>query len=271
MRRGADKRPMPCATALSAVLPYRLGSCGVPTPTKPPTLRACAVCGEQFKVAGRGRRKKTCSDDCHLKRLRAKDRTRQATFTWQTVRTCIWCFKDFMPGTHCDLLCSKQCKQGRMNQQKRFTCMDRCELPLCKCGRPATPPKEKRHRQKSLGRSKTCDRCRAQKLREADLGRGQHKSSFRRSVVKNGEKIRTNDLVARDGFDCQICNIVIDWAKRRERKWWPSLDHVIPISKGGQHTLDNTRMVHLGCNMKKGARLEEYAEASDWSRTRQAS
>lgn len=261
---------MPCAAALSAVLPYRLGSFGVPTKTKPPTLRACVVCGEQFEIVGRGRKRKTCSADCGQYLRRAKDLIGRPRFTWKTIRVCVWCFNEFMPGTHKDLLCSKQCKQGRAVHKIRFDLMDRCKLPLCKCGRAATPPKEKRHRQSSLGRSKTCDRCRAQKVREADLGRGQHKSSFRRSVVKNGEKIRTNDLVARDGFDCQICNIVIDWAKRRERKWWPSLDHVIPISKGGPHTLNNTRMVHLGCNMKKGARLEEYAEASDWSRPRQA-
>ena len=158
-----------------------------------------------------------------------------------------------------------------MTQQKRFDLLDRCELPLCKCGRPATPPKEKRHRQPSLGRSKTCDRCRKQKQREADLGRGQHKSLLRRAVVKNGEKVLTIDLVTRDGFDCQICGVVIDWAKRQGRKWGPSIDHIVPISKGGLHTLDNTRMVHLVCNIRKGARLEEYAEASDWSRTRQAS
>ena len=264
---------MPCAKALSAVLPYRLGSCRVVTPIKPPSWNLCQTCGMSFESVGRTRRKKYCSDKC-LNRRGRKDKTTSITkerFVWKVPRTCVWCFNEFMPGTHSDLLCSRQCKQGRAVHKVRFDLMDRCELPLCKCGRPATPPKWKRHRQKSLGRSKTCDRCRAQKLREADLGRGQHKSSFRRSVVKNGEKIRTNDLVARDGFDCQICNIVIDWAKRRERKWWPSLDHVIPISKGGQHTLDNTRMVHLGCNMKKGARLEEYAEASDWSRTRQAS
>jgi 5-methylcytosine-specific restriction endonuclease McrA len=93
---------------------------------------------------------------------------------------------------------------------------------------------------------------------------------LRRSVIKNGERIRTIDLVTRDGFDCQICNVVIDWAKRRERRWWASLDHIVPIKKGGQHTTKNCRMVHIGCNSRKGARLEEYAEASDWSRTRQA-
>ncbi len=176
-----------------------------------------------------------------------------------------------MPRTNSDLLCSKECKQGRAVHQTRFDLLDRCDMPLCKCGRIATPPKEKRHRQKSLGRSKMCLICRDADRRERDRGRGSHKGLLRRQVVKNGEKIRINDLVTRDGFDCQICNVVIDWAKRGKRKGWPSLDHVIPISKGGLHTLDNTRMVHIGCNSKKSARLEVYAETSDWSWARQAS
>lgn len=261
---------MPCAGRLSAVLPYRLGSCGVPRQTKPPTGRACAVCGEQFELVDRGRRQKTCSARCHQYRRNAKKRKRLPRFHWKTVRVCVWCFNQFMPGTHKDLLCSKQCAQGRAVHKVRFDLVDRCELPLCKCGRAATPPKEKRHRQVSLGRSKTCNRCRLEKQRQSDLGRGQHKALLRRSVIKNGERIQTIDLVTRDGFDCQICNVVIDWAKRRGRNWGPSIDHIIPISKGGLHTFENTRMVHLVCNIRKGARLEEYAEASDGRGPRQA-
>jgi 5-methylcytosine-specific restriction endonuclease McrA len=95
-----------------------------------------------------------------------------------------------------------------------------------------------------------------------------HKAELRRQVVKNGEKVKVNDLVARDGFDCQICFDVIDWAKRRERRWWASLDHIVPIKKGGLHTTENCRMVHIGCNSRKGARLEVYAKAEDWGRAR---
>jgi 5-methylcytosine-specific restriction endonuclease McrA len=30
-----------------------------------------------------------------------------------------------------------------------------------------------------------------------------------------------------------------------------SIDHVVPISKGGKHTWANTKLAHLGCNAKK--------------------
>lgn len=38
---------------------------------------------------------------------------------------------------------------------------------------------------------------------------------------------------------------------------YPSIDHVIPVSKGGLHRWDNVRLAHLRCNMRKRDRLPE--------------
>jgi len=38
-----------------------------------------------------------------------------------------------------------------------------------------------------------------------------------------------------------------------------SLDHRIPISRGGEHSRANAQTSHLGCNVRKGARLMEGA------------
>lgn len=56
------------------------------------------------------------------------------------------------------------------------------------------------------------------------------------------------DVLERDGMICHICKGEI-----------PSLDdlhfdHVIPISKGGTHDLDNIRPAHALCNRHKAAR-----------------
>jgi 5-methylcytosine-specific restriction endonuclease McrA len=39
-----------------------------------------------------------------------------------------------------------------------------------------------------------------------------------------------------------------------EEGWelYPHLDHVIPLSKGGNDTPDNVRTTHAKCNMAKG-------------------
>jgi 5-methylcytosine-specific restriction endonuclease McrA len=41
---------------------------------------------------------------------------------------------------------------------------------------------------------------------------------------------------------------------------WPdpmseSLDHIRPISKGGRHNYENVQLMHLRCNMRKGASI----------------
>ena len=33
---------------------------------------------------------------------------------------------------------------------------------------------------------------------------------------------------------------------------YPSIDHVIPISRGGEHSWGNVRLAHRSCNSKKG-------------------
>ena len=35
---------------------------------------------------------------------------------------------------------------------------------------------------------------------------------------------------------------------------YPSMDHIIPLVKGGYHTWDNVQLVCRGCNNKKGAK-----------------
>jgi 5-methylcytosine-specific restriction endonuclease McrA len=49
------------------------------------------------------------------------------------------------------------------------------------------------------------------------------------------------------------------------------MDHIVPISKGGTHTLDNVQMAHRFCNLSKGNRSINHAKTHDWCRPRQAS
>lgn len=49
---------------------------------------------------------------------------------------------------------------------------------------------------------------------------------------------------------CYLCFAYVPYAES-------SCDHIIPISRGGLHVEDNVAMVHLPCNVSKGARLPE--------------
>lgn len=68
----------------------------------------------------------------------------------------------------------------------------------------------------------------------------------------DAERFTLADVIARDGWRCGICGRKVDpKATGRNRK---SLDHVVPISLGGPHTLANAQLAHFGCNAAKGAR-----------------
>ena len=171
----------------------------------------------------------------------------------QNLHECCWCFSYFERSSN-GKYCGDVCRRSAQTHQARFGHVNFSTMPLCSCGRIATPPKEKRHYRKSLGRSKLCQFCRAEKQKQSDINRASKKYQFRKEVLKRGERIEIDNLVIRDGFDCQICDEPIDWSRCKAKKLWPSLDHIIPISKGGEHIYDNCRMVHFGCNAKKGNR-----------------
>ena len=64
-------------------------------------------------------------------------------------------------------------------------------------------------------------------------------------------------LIDRDGDRCGICAKRVDPDIRsgpRGSDMGPSIDHVIPRSRGGEDELENLRLTHWGCNRKRGNR-----------------
>lgn len=57
------------------------------------------------------------------------------------------------------------------------------------------------------------------------------------------------------GWACGLCNLPID-----EELAWPdvmsgSVDHIVPVTKGGDDEPGNLQLAHLGCNIRKGNRV----------------
>lgn len=63
--------------------------------------------------------------------------------------------------------------------------------------------------------------------------------------ASHGVNILHIDIAERDGWICHICHTKVT------RETW-SLDHLIPISKGGQHTPENVALAHMVCNARRG-------------------
>jgi len=59
------------------------------------------------------------------------------------------------------------------------------------------------------------------------------------------------DVHTRDKWTCQLCHLPIDPSNAWPHSMSPSVDHIIPLSRGGAHALSNVQSAHLGCNSRK--------------------
>lgn len=80
----------------------------------------------------------------------------------------------------------------------------------------------------------------------------------RRRAAKKGvesESFTLADVVSQFGTNCHLCNELIDMKLPWPNPFSKSLDHIIPISKGGPHKLSNVKLAHLTCNQRKSGKL----------------
>jgi 5-methylcytosine-specific restriction endonuclease McrA len=73
-------------------------------------------------------------------------------------------------------------------------------------------------------------------------------------------EVNEAEVFRRDGWVCQLCGEPVD-----KRLVWPdplsaSLDHVVPLSLGGEHSPFNCQLAHLRCNVSKGNRVTADGE-----------
>lgn len=116
---------------------------------------------------------------------------------------------------------------------------------------------------------------RAVNARRADVPRRQKRSpEFERR--KNARRrqlapVRSIDRLAiyeRDGWRCGICSDPVDPDAKWPDRMSASLDHVVPVARGGLHVVENLQLAHLRCNARKGARVD--SELLPWSDRRPA-
>ena len=108
--------------------------------------------------------------------------------------------------------------------------------------------------------------CRTEKTRqirrEAHRGRrDSHRNRARKFGCEYDSSITLKKLVDRDGLRCAICGEMCDW---NDHSWseysgptYPSIDHIIPMSKGGGHVWNNVQVAHIICNSEKGDNTQE--------------
>lgn len=82
------------------------------------------------------------------------------------------------------------------------------------------------------------------------------KKNKRRVLKRNGKYVYINiyNIYKRDRWKCGICGGKVNKHLKYPHQLSPSLDHIIPLSRGGSHTPENVQLAHLRCNLSKGSK-----------------
>lgn len=59
-------------------------------------------------------------------------------------------------------------------------------------------------------------------------------------------------LLARDDFTCKLCGLAVDNTLPRHHPMAPTIDHILPKSKGGTDAQYNLQIAHQKCNNDRG-------------------
>ena len=219
---------------------------------RPDTCRHCSSPLPEFGLSSYC--SKSCSNRASYARRRdginAERRKRNAERLAQVVKDCPQCGQSFTPeNTVSQRFCSRRCNVAyyRVSRVKRCS-VEGCDRPLQARGMCGM---HWRRWARATGREKAPewdDRRRA----------NYHK---RRALKKKlpAADIRPRDIYERDSWVCGLCGDGID-----PDAAWPdplsaSLDHILPLSKGGHHVPENVQAAHLSCNVRKGNRVEADA------------
>lgn len=88
-----------------------------------------------------------------------------------------------------------------------------------------------------------------------------HRRRARKYGCEYDSSVTLPKLIRRDGLRCAICGEMCDPDDHSWTKYFgalsPTIDHIIPLAKGGGHTWDNVQIAHMICNSKKGSGVKE--------------
>lgn len=77
-------------------------------------------------------------------------------------------------------------------------------------------------------------------------------SPKRRAVYAHGDEIDSFVLFQLHGWICYVCKNPINPRLRLPNYMAATVEHIVPLCKGGTHTWDNVAPAHAKCNFDKG-------------------
>ena len=219
-------------------------------------LSNCQVCGKPLEDVGtKGRPKRNCSDRCrdlYSQKIRADKK--------MIIKQCKYCTKEFRLSRDKRLYCSHQCQRFFNIEVSKAKAKART-LAKYPDGTRTSPcgwcGEERTFR---IGES-VVNAYHPVCTKEAERARYRIKTVKRQSKLTKPSRLAADEVVRTYGANCHICQQPIDPSLPRTSKLGLTVDHVIPLSKGGLDTIDNLRPAHWACNNRKSNKLPEEINA----------
>ena len=132
------------------------------------------------------------------------------------------------------------------------------KCPMCEQVLPASMFYKNAGKSSGDGLSWYCKRCQRTETSNAVHGKPDYYNRkslenyyARRAAPGHITEIEKQELFDRYGRKCLCC-------KRPEGAVELTIDHVIPLSRGGENTIENAQVLCRGCNAVKGDKEHEY-------------
>lgn len=231
----------------------------------------CQHCGKLFWRPN-AFRMKYCSPECRYAArtlARPKEETPASTVY---KRVCAWCGEEFETTFPNKIYCGSECSYNGNLKKKRGQWAD-AYVPrthICKeCGSEFTTECGDMH---SVF---CCQSCADKYKHRADHSTERHKE-YMRGAKKRREKqisdafiedVDFDFIYRRDGGICQICGLPVHPCKSVDNNWDGTIDHIVPLSIGGEHSTANCQLAHRICNSLKCQQAEMFTV--DWTQKAQ--
>lgn len=102
--------------------------------------------------------------------------------------------------------------------------------------------------------------CRSCYRKENSWERRNYDHVRRTKIKSTAKKFTKQQVLDKTNGHCGICGKAIDLSLKLPNVESFSIDHILPVSKGGTHTLDNVQPAHWICNCLKQAKIMNLTE-----------
>lgn len=247
--------------------------------------RQCATCEKVFKIGtGRGQARKYCAESCwpprtitkvdrlcivdgcgitcrstgspycekHYGRLR-RTGTLGTVIDTTVYESCQYCGQSTGGRKFCDSRCDARSRRGHpltrqcMECGKEYSPLSGHGRDSMVCGAECGAYRKRRQVNQAYHRARATEEGRDRLRRHGSRRRARKRKAFIDDVSRE-------EVMRRCRWVCHLCGERIPKNAEWPAPMFGTVDHVIPLADGGEHSYANCKAAHLTCNCRKGAR-----------------